>query len=183
MAEVRVGIVGSAGTGKTSLASRLSSDLGVAFLEAKEITLDVLRRDGYDYGSGVQIERFLAQEGRQEEIFYRTLDAERSAGSFVTDRTLVDLAAYFVAELHDVEPMKVEKYVSECREAAKYTHLILCPWGRTPLLDNRRRTLNPWYQMIIHGLELTILHTWGMSYMNFEGGYDQLLQAIRAYLS
>ena len=63
--EFKIGIVGAAGTGKTALAEALALKLGIPLLKSREITEDILKRDGYDYSSGIQIERFLANTGRQ----------------------------------------------------------------------------------------------------------------------
>jgi len=162
----RLGIVGCAGTGKSSLARALSTSLGIELLEAKVITQDILTRDGYDYTSGIQVERFLAHTGRQNEILRRTIEMEDAAeGGFVTDRTVVDLAAYVVAELHNTDIKGLEHIYKTCRRRVQtYTHLFLCPWRDKPFKNNDKRTLNPWYQFKIHALEMGILDTWGRDF-------------------
>jgi adenylate kinase family enzyme len=161
----RIGIVGSAGVGKSSLGLALSEKLGIPFLCSKDVTLDILKSEGYDYSSGVQVERFLAQGGRQDKIFKRTIDAESSNPSFVSDRTVIDLMAYSIAELYYSDPQKVGKCFEQYAEHTnRYTHLFFCAWGQKPLIDNKVRTLNPWYQFIIHSLELGILEVWNLDY-------------------
>jgi hypothetical protein len=167
--EVRIGIVGSAGTGKSAFGRGLAAELGVPFLEAKQITLDILRRDGYDYAAGVQVERFLSQGTRQDEILKRTIENENANTTYVTDRTVVDLAAYAVAELHDKDPVQVSKMFKTCEQQAKtYTHLFLCPWGTQPLANNKVRTLNPWYQFVVHSLDIAIMQLWELPYTVME---------------
>ena len=145
---LRIGIVGASGTGKSSLAIALSRKLNIPFLAAKDITRKILERDGYDYMSGVQVERFLANGSRQEELLKRTLEGQTVCGSWVTDRTTVDLAAYAICELYDHDPIMVRKIINSCRKPSKtYTHLFLCPWKDIPIMANNRRTLNPWYHL------------------------------------
>ncbi len=164
---VRLGICGSAGTGKSSLGIALSKELDIPFLASKDVTLEILNRDGYEHGCGVQVEKFLAQEGRQEALLKRTVADQSKTESFVTDRTVVDLAAYAVAELHSSDPKKVSSLVEKCKcetHIGIYSHLIVCPWGLSPLKNNARRTLNPWYQFIIHSLGLSLMDMWGVKF-------------------
>jgi hypothetical protein len=163
---LKVGIVGCAGTGKSSLARTLARRLDIQLLESKGITQDILERDGYDYGSGVQVERFLANTGRQNEILRRTMTMEDDAvDGFVADRTVVDLAAYVVAELHNADTRSLSHLFHACQNRVKtYTHLFLCPWKDNPVSDNDKRTLNPWYQFQIHALEVGIMDSWNIPF-------------------
>ncbi len=166
--KLRIGIMGAAGTGKSSLARKVAEKLDLPLLESKRITQDILERDGYDYGSGVQVERFLANTGRQNEILRRTLEQEE-VDSFVTDRTLVDLAAYVVCEMHDSDTKVVGDIFNTCQEhTSRYTHLFLCPWRNERAGENRKRTLNPWYQFLIHAVEVGIMAHWGCPYVVLE---------------
>jgi len=164
---MKIGVVGAAGTGKSSFAEAISKILGLPFLKSKDITQTILSRDGYDYSSGIQIEQFLANSGRQNEILRRTIE-QQSVENFVTDRTVVDLAAYAVCEMHT--EVEVVKHVFEaCRKYASiYTHLFLCPWREKSITDNQKRTLNPWYQLMIHAVERGILDDWNCSYYVLE---------------
>jgi len=178
----RIGIAGCAGTGKSSLAKGLSTKLGIPFLEAKAITGDILERDGYDYSSGVQIERFLANTGRQNEILRRTVE-QQSVETFVTDRTVIDLAAYVACEMHDTEPKAVKDILTACKKhVTAYTHILLCPWQDRPVSENKRRTLNPWYQFVIHTMERGIMDEWGCKYHMVEGEGDSRLDGVLAVL-
>jgi predicted ATPase len=161
--KIRVGVCGCAGSGKSSFAEALAKALGMPFLKSKEITQDILSRDGYDYSSGVQIERFLANSGRQNEILRRTME-QQAVEQFVTDRTVVDLAAYVVCEMNS-ETNVVQHILEACkRNVTNYTHLFLCPWQDIPVTDNNRRTLKPYYQFMIHVVECGIMDDWGVKY-------------------
>jgi len=161
----RVGITGAAGTGKSSLAKCLSEKIGIGLIEAKSITKEILIRDCYDYCSGIQIERFLASPDRQKEILDKTINTLTVGSPWVTDRTLIDLAAYAVNELHDIDTALLRKIFFACKKHASiYTHIFLCPWMDVPLENNKKRTLNPWYQFQIHALEKGIMEDWGIKY-------------------
>ena len=165
MRRLRIGIVGAAGTGKSSLAEAVSAKLGIPALKSREITKAILDRDGYDYGSGVQVERFLASNSRQMEILQSTVKAQSARGSFIADRTVIDLAAYAVVELHDDDLNLLRKIFYACKKQSPvYTHLFLCPWRDVPISDNHQRTLNPWYQFQIHALDEGIMDDWGLKY-------------------
>lgn len=177
---VRIGICGSAGTGKTTLAVALAQHLDIPLLKSKDITNDILIRDGYDYASGVHIEQFLAQSNRQDEMLKKHTEFENANGQFVVDRTVVDLFAYAVVECN-FDPEKIEKFYKLCKTYAKtYTHLIFCPWGKRPLLSNNRRTLNPWYQFLIHSVEKVILDEWKLSYKIADGEGETKTELVLA---
>lgn len=160
----RIGLVGCAGSGKSSIAEAISKAMNLTNLKSRDITDIILRRDGYDYSSGIQIERFLANTGRQNEMLRRTIE-QQSVADFVTDRTVIDLAAYAVCEMHHSDVTALRRIVETCRKnLSLYTHLFLCPWRDVPVTDNQKRTLNPWYQFTIHVIERGILDEWGCSY-------------------
>lgn len=165
---MRIGIVGAAGTGKSALAEELARKLCIPSLKSKEITESILKRDGYDYGSGIQIERFLANTGRQNEILRMTLE-QQNVDDFVTDRTVIDLAAYAVCEMHHSDAVALRRIIETCKKhVGRYTHLYLCPWKDIPVTNNGKRTLNPWYQFLVHVTERGIMDDWGCKYVIVE---------------
>lgn len=170
----RIGIIGCAGTGKSLLAERIASQINVDFLASKDITGDILRRDGFDYASGMQIEKFLATPKRQKEILRET-KKQQSGDNFITDRTAVDLAAYAVLES---DRAYVDKYMEEYRELSKvYTHLFFCPWFRSRLDDNNKRTLDQWYQFAVHAVEMEVLNFFDLDAHVFdEDSIDERVQ-------
>ena len=185
----RVGFVGCAGTGKSTLAKAAAELLELPFLSSKEITQPILERDGYDYGSGVQIERFLAHNSRQLEIMRKTIKLQKKHEQFVTDRTVVDLAAYAVKELHEHDIKTLRKIYDACRDVADiYTHLIVCPWREGPVADNKRRTLNQWYQFLIHCTERGIIREWELKesiqvFVLETNGFEARIDEVRKILS
>ena len=159
--EKRIGIVGAAGTGKSTLARGLANSLGIDCLLSKTVTQKILERDNYDYGSGIQIEKFLANEFRQRQILEDTIAMHKNSKSFVTDRTLIDLSAYAVVEMHSSSPDVLKEIYDICHNnVGIYTHIVFCEWSPSNLIDNGRRTLNPFYQLLIHSIEKEICTQW-----------------------
>jgi hypothetical protein len=186
MSDVRIGVVGSGGTGKSLLGHEFSERTGIPFLAAKQITVDILKRDGYDYAAHIQVERFLAHAHRQHEILERTKKAQGAEGSFIVDRTFVDLAAYALCEMHDSDPKELREIMEECHNGVKvYTHLFLCPWAGVDLRrNNERRTLNPYYQLLIHEIMVGLLTDWGIPYHQFcapdaDGRIEEIVGALK----
>lgn len=168
----RIGIVGAAGTGKSSFAESLSGELGIPFLKSKDITQQILVRDNYDYSSGIQIERFLSHTRRQGEILRRTLE-QQSAEQFITDRTVVDLAAYALVEMNSDSDTVKHVYETCRKNISLYTHLFFCPFSDMTVTDNGRRTLNPWYQKLVHTIERGIMEDWNKGYWLIESDNTQ----------
>lgn len=165
MNRLSIGICGCAGSGKSSLAEAVSMKVGIKNLKSRDITEGILKRDGYDYGSGIQIERFLANSGRQNEILRLTIEQQREV-QFITDRTVIDLAAYALCEMHHSDPVALRHIIETCKKnISLYTHVFVCPWRDTPVAKTEKRTLNPWYQYLIHVAEMGVLQDWGCKYV------------------
>ncbi len=175
MQGTRIGIIGSAGTGKSTIAVAIADQMKIPICLSKTITGEILNRDGYDYSSMIQVERFLAQGNRQVEMLNKHIAFEDANDQFVTDRTVIDLLAYTIAESHE-DPAKVDFFYKLCKEQSKkYTHLFVCPWvGK--LAPNNRRTLNPWYQYMIHSLDCSILNDWNIKFVTLGGDMDVKIQ-------
>ena len=183
MSEKRIGVVGAGGTGKSGLASILAERLGIAYVAAKSITRPILERKGYDWSSGTFVEEFLAQEECQQEILAKTIELEKTAGGFVTDRTPVDLAAYAIIMLHK-KVSKVDDMVAACYDHVKnYTHLIFCPWGQQPIERNEVRTLNPWFQFAVHGAMMALLKQWDLKYLVISATGDDRVREALEYIA
>lgn len=168
MGSFRIGISGSSGTGKSTLAKYVAKKLNLDVLGTKDFIREILKREDYDWSSGIQVERFLVQRNCQKEIADDILSLMDGVDTFVADRTVMDVAAYSIVELNDdIETVNV--IVEECRKAAsKYTHVFFCPWGILPLTPDGVRTLNPWYQFVIHSTILGLLKEWKIPYQIIE---------------
>lgn len=159
----RILLAGSSGTGRSTIAESLSKELKIPFLKAKDITNPILKRDGYDYSSGVQVEKFLQTKVRQIEILNKTIE-QMSIESFVTDRGLIDLAAYAMLGVDYLDPEDIDKILCVCQsKLKKYTNIFLFRPGE--LIDNKKRTLNRHYQNLVYTIELGLLKEWNSEFI------------------
>ena len=177
----RIGILGSAGTGKSGLGIQLAEELNIPFLPARDITRDILKDTMFEYGQGLQVEKYLAREDYQTEILVQTKSRETLYDDFITDRTSIEIAAYSIAELNSEN---IDDIIQQCKEYAKnYTHLIFCKWGLKPLKPNQVRTLKPWYQFVIHSLINTLLDEWGLRFLLLDEANDKKrLEIVKEFI-
>lgn len=163
---MKIALAGPAGTGKSKVAEIISNEKGILFLRAKDITNPILKRDGYDYSSGMKVERFLQTVPRQMELLKRTKEAQ-SLSMFVTDRCFVDLAAYAISSGDCLDSETIEKIVRDSKAyCSRYSHIYLFKLGK--LIDNQKRTLCRSYQEMIYFIELGLLTDWGINFSIIE---------------
>jgi len=163
---MKIALAGPAGTGKSKVAESISNEKGILFLRAKEITNPILKRDGYDYSSGMKVEKFLQTIPRQMELLKKTKEMQ-SVSMFITDRCFVDLAAYALSSSETLDTETIDKIVSDSKTyCLRYSHIYLFKLGK--LLDNQKRTLCRNYQEMIYMLELGLLTDWGIPFTIIE---------------
>lgn len=151
MIEPRIAIVGSAGTGKTTLAEAAAARLNLPLIA------DAMRRrltEGLDLHamSRADHRRLLERQaaGWAEE-------ASRPGG-FVSDGSALDFAAFWLANGYAIDdPDGFERLLDAARAAiARLDHVFLLPWGAIPLAADGVRYANPWHQLhaqsVIEGL-------------------------------
>ena len=149
----RIGITGSAGTGKTTLASQVAAALDAPLVE------EAMRRrleQGFDLH---RIDRathraLLASEA---EDLARLLAAPAPRG-LVTDRTPLDMATFWLSNGYGMDdPAATEALLGRAICAmADYDAVLLLPWGALPLDADGIRSANPWlhlhFQTVMEGL-------------------------------
>jgi hypothetical protein len=183
MGLMKIGIMGSGGTGKTLTGFKLAQHLGVPFLASREITNEILKRDGYQYN--IQVEKFLAQSHRQIDILTKVKDREDSHNQFITDRTLVDLAVYAIIELHNTDPKMLGKILRICKKHSKqYSHMFVCPWAGIDMRrNNLARTLNPYYQLLVQHTQVGLLQDWNIGFHLLQSeDADGRVEEMKKYL-
>lgn len=143
-ARPRVALSGSSGTGKTTLGIRLAQALEVPFIDEAfrrrvEAGLDVhaLGRDGF--------------RALMWELWHELLDAEAmavaEAGGFVSDRSSVDFAAFWLHYHFNDQRQETERFLTETLgHAVRYDRIVTLPWGVLPLVDDGVRYTNRWVQ-------------------------------------
>lgn len=148
----RIGITGSAGTGKTSLAEAVSDLLHLPVRrEAMRDRLmagfdpHALSRDGH--------RRMIA--GDADDL---ALDLARAQDGLVTDRTPLDMASFWLVNGFAVDdPAATEALLARAVCAmADYDLVVLLPWGGRPVAADGVRSTNPWmqlhFQTVVEGL-------------------------------
>ena len=122
---MRIAIVGSAGSGKTTLAKALAAQLSCPYV-ADTIPL-VLRDRGRDSWRGVD-----AADRRKirEEALTRKLRLEAAHDQFVSDKSVIDYLAYWLQNQSEYEQRHVsDAFLEQCKDGAKrYDILIFLPF-------------------------------------------------------
>lgn len=160
---VKIGLLGCAGLGKSTIAGEVSSRLSLPVLNSKDITRPILARNGYCYGNGF-VEVFLSRSDIEREIVCKRLEEEEllSCG-FVTDRTTLECFCYAFLGLDTYGEGEFELLERACKgNMKKYTHLYLLPFGKGWFVENGVRTVNLHFQrhmdMVIRG----VVEDWGI---------------------
>ncbi|HYE51948.1 MAG TPA: AAA family ATPase [Azospirillaceae bacterium] len=151
----RIGIAGSAGTGKTTLAGMAAARLG---LPLHEEPMRARLAAGFDLHA-------LTREGHRALLRADALDlARRAAGDagLVADRTPLDYAAFWLCNGFAVEDPAATAALLEAAVAAvaDFTLVVLAPWGvLAPEADGVRST-DPWHQLHFHAVVAELARRW-----------------------
>jgi len=168
MASHRIGLVGSAGLGKSTVASLLSARLSIPFLRSKDITRPILSEYGYD--GGQFIERFLSKPDIERRIIDDRIRMEDAHGDgFVTDRTTVECLAYALLGVEQYDDEQMDAVKNDCfGHLASYTSLFLFSNDGGWLESNGVRTINRFFQwkmeMVINELMIHASTHHGIEY-------------------
>jgi nicotinamide riboside kinase len=147
----RIGVTGSAGTGKTTLAARLSRDLD---LPLRDEAMRQRLVAGFDFHA-------ITRGDHRGMLATDTDDLARALAAgdgLVTDRTPLDMAAFWLSNGFGVDdPVATESLLSRAVCAmADYSLVVLLPWADLPLAADGVRGVNPWmqlhFQTVLEGL-------------------------------
>jgi hypothetical protein len=179
----KIGLIGSAGIGKSSIAYEVSKKLDLCFLKSKDITRPILKKYGYDYSTGECVEKFLSKKEIEFEIVdKRTYQESLLTGGFITDRTTLECFVYAL--------LSVEKYVDDeitllekiCYENMKhYSHIFYFPYKNGWLEDNGLRTVNTFFQWKIDLIIRGLLDDWSVDVIPIN--HDNPVEFIINYIS
>ena len=168
---MKIALSGSAGTGRTTIARKLSQIVGYPSLT--NLAKSILRDDGFKYGMGLTVEQFLCTPDRQGMLAENKRVMESHYDDFVTDRSWLDLAAYCVQGMLEKEKFDISEFLNECQEEVeKYDIIIHIPWGRQPLESNGTRTIDPWFQFIIDSIICRLAMLWDVKLISVPSNLD-----------
>lgn len=162
---LRIGLMGSSCSGKTTSAKILATELGLDLQPEfeSEMLLDWIRRGKIKDKSRMSSELIRAFH---EEALNLREQMSSSSERYVSDRTAAELLVYnrLYTQPHFHRDYG-EDFNSRCKSVmAKYTHLFLFPQGVLPLEDNGVRTIDSEYRLRVHTLLLEVLKDLGISY-------------------
>jgi predicted ATPase len=154
LAQGHIGITGSAGIGKTTLATALAERLGRPLVP--EVMRDRLAA-GFDL-------HHLTREGHRALLAGDATDLARRLAMadtpLVTDRTPLDMVAFWLSNGYGVDdPAATEALLARAVCAmADYRRVIVLPWGVLPLTHDGVRGANPWLQLHFHEIVAGLCH-------------------------
>ena len=169
---IRVQFAGPSGVGKTTLAKWFEEQFKVEFVSGsvsdllpstkEELHKDMLSHDKKDlYTQDYQILNL------RNKLF-------SSKESYVSDRSFLDSAAYFMYKQADTIPQcELEHFFELCKKCLVEQTDLLVVVGFTPYMvknwvmeDNNKRILNKYFQAEISYIMRYIMEEWGFSFAN-----------------
>ena len=182
--QIKVGLVGSAGLGKSGVATKLSEQLGIPLILSKEITRPILLAHGFDYSKGTCVERFLSKKEIEFEIVNeRVLRESMKPEGFVTDRTTLECFAYALLSVEKYTDDEISTLEAFCRgNMSCYTNIYYFPYNKGWFAENGIRTTNIHFQWKIDCIIRGLLNDWNIEYMTIdtERAYDQIAENLLA---
>lgn len=120
---MRIGILGAAGTGKSSLAKNLSAHLDTPLVV--DYVMTILREQGRDSWRGVSDPK--QRRKIREDALKRKTAAEAEHDAFVSDKTAIDYLAYWLQnQTEHEEAIANSRFLDDCKAAAKRYDVIVC---------------------------------------------------------
>ena len=176
----RVGLIGSAGLGKSAAAQDLSARLGVPFLRSRDITRPILSRMGYDYASDGCVENFLSRKETEYSLVLSRVAAESEATDFVTDRTTLECFAYALLNCSGYTPGELSDLEDTCRSnMSRYTDLFYFPMTSGWYVANGLRTTDWWFQRKVDIIIQGLLMDWGVDFTETHRSMvDEMYKAV-----
>jgi adenylate kinase family enzyme len=123
---MRIGVSGSAGTGKTTLCKALAEYLGVPFIP--DTTEEALAEHGKKSWRGIMDTRVRRQI--RLDALDRKIKAETAADDFVSEKSVVDYLAYWLQNQAEFETKEQNQAVVDMVRAhlPRYTHRLFLPY-------------------------------------------------------
>jgi nicotinamide riboside kinase len=183
---MRVALTGSSSTGKTTLAKKL--------LEVPEFRVHVDKflttnaRGLLDEMGHHSMDRMRPDDRRsfQRAYFRKKQEMEEGQDRFVTDRSFVDVAAYWLRrDAPDRSPEEQAELVRPCSVAAqRYVLHVYCPFGVLQFEPDGYRSEDLKHHQEIDAQTTTFLKDWGLRFVtldtpSLDERVERVLQELR----
>lgn len=162
----RIMFVGPSGIGKTTLAQAVAKKYDIPFISGSmsdllPATKGVSHNEILSLGSEAMYKSDFQLLNLRNKLF-------RDKENFVTDRSYVDLAAYFwYKQSRNMPECEMEHFFCQCKELmenqcdlAIFLPLSLSTYHEWPMEDNKKRIMNRFFQVQISSLMSELLANW-----------------------
>lgn len=181
---MRIACTGTSSTGKTTFAKRAAADDAISKHAGLYITADareLLRQRGLrsvDEMSAAQLRDF------QQAYLQRKTETEKDHANYITDRSFVDVAAYWILYTNTTDPGK-DPFVLQCRsEAQRYALHLYFPPGLIEFEYDGARSSEPQLHQRIDELIRSLLEDWGITPLKISiKDIEQRLLFLREHLT
>lgn len=179
---MKIGIIGAQGVGKTTLAEALSKELEYPLI--REVVRDVMKDMGITSPRELKGDVEKSTEF-QRACLYRQIEEEGKHKNFISDRTTIDNAAYWMKWHAHKNPSHVntEYYKTAWENAKKYDLLVYVP-PEIPLVDDGVRSTDKDYQEEMAWLIGVLLYVWGERRIAVTGSLEErVAQVVREVIA
>ena len=171
---MRIGIVGAAGTGKTTLARELAAALGIPLIP--DFVPAILREHGKE--SWREVRDFRLRRIIRFAVIERKIAAERAAEAFVSDRTVIDYLAYWLHNQAEHEPHEQNLALVEMVRGhlGRYDRCVFLPF-REAIEGGTYRNVDPIHNLRIAAQKRGLMSIFGLPLVDAPFTFGEDVQA------
>lgn len=176
----KIGLIGSAGLGRSTFAATISKEKKLYFLQSKDITRPILKKYGYTYGQEC-VEKFLSKKNIEFELVSeRIYEESLLSGGFITDRTTLECFCYALLNTESYTDEDICLLEDMCKNnMSKYTKLFYFPYNTGWLEENGLRTTSKYFQWKIDMMIRGIIQDWNIKAEQVPLHSEEILPFLR----
>jgi len=186
---MKIAFTGTCSTGKTTLGERLVRDrrlssfnLAIVSADARSI-LTGFGHQSLDRLTQIDLCAF------QLQYFVKKLEQEADLANYITDRSFLDIAAYWTQRNGSILPEHEQRYlVGQCQRAsARYDLHVYLPFGAIPFVDDGYRATDRTLEESIDRKIQSLLMDWGLKFVKvnqvvIEARVEEVVNAVLTFL-